>query len=105
MGVAPFSMSLAVDGDGRGDPLEPHVGVGVGFAYEVLGAGLDDAEERLVLRDDRRADETDRPTRALQLFDALADALDGAGQLLDTRAWGVVLDEVCLPCFVALPAS
>jgi hypothetical protein len=76
---------------GRREP-----GARVGVADELRGVCFDHAEERFVLRHDRRAHVGDRQPGAFQLDDGGADEGNGVCQLLDLPPGPVVLDQVCL---------
>src|SRR5581483_6385 len=61
--------------DGARDALDREARAGVRLAHELLRESLDDAEDGLVRRNDRRADEVDRLPGVLQAVLVLLDEI------------------------------
>jgi len=78
------------------DPLDRGARVGVRLAHQLLRDGLDDAEDCLVRRHDRRADEADRLPLPLETVDGEADARREPLELAELETGPVLLDEVRL---------
>ena len=75
------------------------VRAGIRLAHQELGSCLEDAEERLVDRDDRRAEVRAAafPSRSISAA-VLANPGRPSAELVDGQAGAVVLDEERLPC-------